>query len=306
MQEAIQALGSDDEDERDGAIEALVGMGSKAVPALARALEDANTEVRWAAATALGEIGPEAIEAIFALIHALEDDGPMGTPGRSRGAGGDGAGSGRSCPRSHPGPGRRERTSARIRRPGAGINRPRGKRCRSPLIQALGDESAEVRGYAAMALGSIGPEAAEAVSALIQALGDEYPSVRSGAAGALGAIGPEAAEAIPALAQALEDKDEFVRRAAATALGFIGPESVAAIPALVQALEDENWEVREAATLALNMIGPDAIEAVPALIQALGDESDNVRASAAWALVAITGQDFGQDGAAWQQWWDGQ
>jgi hypothetical protein len=42
---------------------------------------------------------------------------------------------------------------------------------------------------------------------------------------------------------------------------------------------------------------------VPALIRALGDPEKEVAAQAANSLHLITGQDFGQDAARWQQWW---
>jgi hypothetical protein len=42
------------------------------------------------------------------------------------------------------------------------------------------------------------------------------------------------------------------------------------------------------------------------LIQALRDWDEDVRWAAAWVLKEITGQDFGQDAAAWQQWWEEQ
>jgi HEAT repeat protein len=56
----------------------------------------------------------------------------------------------------------------------------------------------------------------------------------------------------------------------------------------------------------LAKIGPEEKEVIPALIQALDDESIHVRTSAVRALKAITGQDFGEDPARWQQWWEEQ
>jgi len=71
---------------------------------------------------------------------------------------------------------------------------------------------------------------------------------------ALGSIGPEAAEAVPALAQALEDENWEVREAAALALNMIGPAALEAVPALIQALGDENDNARASAAWALTAI----------------------------------------------------
>ena len=60
------------------------------------------------------------------------------------------------------------------------------------------------------------------IPALIRALEDEDPDVRSAAVVALGEIGPGAADAVPALLLALEDEDPGVRSAAANALEQIG------------------------------------------------------------------------------------
>ncbi|MFH1829788.1 MAG: HEAT repeat domain-containing protein [Pseudomonadota bacterium] len=55
------------------AADALVEIGSGAVPALIAALKDSNQEVRSCAAWALGKIGPAAKDAVPALIAALKD-----------------------------------------------------------------------------------------------------------------------------------------------------------------------------------------------------------------------------------------
>lgn len=72
---------------------------------------------------------------------------------------------------------------------------------------------------------------------------------------------------------------------------------------LIQALGDEDEHVWWSAVDALVEMGP---EVVPLLIQALGDEDEWVREDAAEALKEITGQDFGQNAAAWQEWWEEQ
>ena len=95
----------------------------------------------------------------------------------------------------------------------------------SPLIQALGDRSENVRAAAAWALGDLGDP--QAIPALIQALGDQSENVRWAAAWALGDLGDP--QAVPPLIKALRDRSENVRCAAAWALGAIGDPQ--AIPA---------------------------------------------------------------------------
>jgi hypothetical protein len=85
---------------------------------------------------------------------------------------------------------------------------------------------------------------------------------RPGAADALGRPGLKSA--VPVLLQALKG-DPFVARAAATALGGIGPEAREAVPALLEALRGSDPSLTATAAKALGAIGPDAREAVPIL-----------------------------------------
>jgi HEAT repeat protein len=119
-----------------------------------------------------------------------------------------------------------------------------------------------------------------------------------------GDMGEKPINAVPDLIQTLQDSDSYVRYCAASALGSIGPGAVDAVPALTLLLKDNNQLARHETISALGEIGPGAMQAVPALIQALGDENDRYFASR--ALADITGQDFGEDAAAWQQWWETQ
>ena len=71
---------------------------------------------------------------------------------------------------------------------------------------------------------------------------------------------------------------------------------------LIAALKDEDSRVRWRAANALGRLGDH--RAVDPLIATLKDESSLVRRGAADALESITKQDFGEDQAKWQQWWD--
>jgi hypothetical protein len=58
---------------REKAALALGHFGPKAVPILTQTLRDSDADVRWAAADALGRIGPAAKDAVAALVQALKD-----------------------------------------------------------------------------------------------------------------------------------------------------------------------------------------------------------------------------------------
>jgi HEAT repeat protein len=95
------------------------------------------------------------------------------------------------------------------------------------LIADLKGEDQEKKGKASLKLIE--------VPALAEALGDPDLDLRVAAAMALESIGPDAAPAIPALVKALKDKEGIVRQRAVIALGRIGPAADSAIPALVEA-----------------------------------------------------------------------
>ena len=148
---------------RRGIIKVLGNIGNNdAVPCLLEALHDQNRSVRWDTAQALGEIGDA-----------------TAVPG---------------------------------------------------LLEALHDQEHIMRYSTATALGQIGDTTA--VPALIEALHDQNRSVRRSAAEALGQIGD--ATAVPGLLEALHDEESVVRTSVAKALVKIGD---AAIPKLSEALQ---------------------------------------------------------------------
>ena len=91
-----------------------------------------------------------------------------------------------------------------------------------------------------------------------------------------------------------------IRWDAAAALGET--KDPRAIGPLTVALQDENSYVRMTAARALGMI--DDPRVIVPLIKALKDESHGVQKNAALSLKERTGQDFGKDPEAWQQWWE--
>jgi HEAT repeat protein len=154
------------------------------------------------------------------------------------------------------------------------------------LEKLLTSKSPVVRGYAAQALGRIGPPAKNAAQGLIGLLADSNDSVRRHAIGALAAIRPGPKVTIPIFVKLMQDSDAGVRmrvmQAVADAKG-------AAVPALVEALKNDAaayW-----ACLILRDIGPDAVAAAPALVEKLKDRKPEIRREAVLALAAIGAKD---------------
>ena len=136
--------------EARGEIEVIASCKRAVVPVLNDALKDENVDVRWRAANALGDIGPEAKDSVPALIDALKDKNSPVRGGAAFALGSIG---------------------------------PEAKDSVPALIDALKDS--RVRSNAASALGGIGAEAKDSVPALIDTLKDENSFVRLVASSAL-------------------------------------------------------------------------------------------------------------------------
>ncbi len=191
-----------------------------------------------------------------------------------------------------------------------------------PLVKLLDDESPRLRAGAARALWvEYGRRAAPAVDALSRCVGESDPELREYAILALGDIGPTAKAAVPALERALAEKDHDLRLTAAKALWQIeqkpdeiipifvdvlrggdksavykaaeqlqemGPWAAPAVDALVEALKNDSWSTRSNVAEALGKIGPKAAAAIPALANMLRhDEDSTAQWYAAQALGAI-------------------
>lgn len=159
------------------------------VSILIKALGDSNRWVRISAAVALGQIGPEAKEAVPSLIKALGDSDP----------------------------GMRYRAAEALGKIGS-----EAKEAIPALLKALGDNEPEVCMVADSAIAKIVPEAKEAAFALIKALGDSDIRVRHGAINALGKIGSPAESVVPALIAVLSDPVPDIRKEAILLLQKIG------------------------------------------------------------------------------------
>jgi HEAT repeat protein len=272
----IKSLGDKEELHRAVAASALGELGPdarEAIPALTVALGDKSNKVRSRAFSALGSIGPAAKSAVPLLIKGMRDKDKSVRWSSAWALGRLGPAAGKAVP---------------------------------DLVAALNDQDPDVASCAVEALGSIGPGAKAAVPALIGWLKDDRsPAV----ADALGKIGPAAKAAIPPLTTMRDTDDprahkgpdmEFWRQAnghariaAALALWKVDRQAKS-IRLLMDTLEDKAKayqgrlsHVRLAAVDALSEIGPAAKAATPLLLVALKDEDYSIRRAAAEALGRI-------------------
>jgi len=158
--------------------------------------------------------------------------------------------------------------------------------------------------------------------ALLAGIADEDVEVRLETAGITNspearAVGIETSDMVAILIPAVENDHETTQcwynagGVAARALGDLaGEDSDLAgdiVPVLIEALLPLSCKSIDAES-SLYDLGPDALEATPALIGKLRrylsmNVDENYALSVAGTLTEITGQDFGIDADAWEEWW---
>lgn len=199
----------------------LASMGKVAVPALTEVLHECawrHIVAREDAAEALGQIGPQAQEAIPDLIQFVR---------------------GSRCYEEA----KSESYAAQF------------KEVHDMVVTQTREGEALA---AARALGNMGAVSRDAVPAIVELLSDaEFSNTadrKRTLAEAMGKIGAASKSGVPMLIQLLRDEDETVRNSAITALGQIGPDSSAAIPTLKAIAESGQGETRKLAANAVRRI----------------------------------------------------
>ncbi len=219
----------------------------KTVEELIDSLHDADREVRWISAMALGTLG--GFQAMDALFKALKDETE------------DHAIRWGACS-----------ALGHIGEPAVGV-----------LLLALNDEDQFMRECAAEALGEIGN--VDVLSFVLESIRDEVREVRWEIITALGQIGDP--QSVQSLIQVLlnQNEDCFIRGAAAEAIGDLGDAS--AIDPLIQVLNNTNEDntIRGSAIEALGVIGHS--RALEPLLVALKDSDSSIRQITAEAIGAI-------------------
>jgi len=165
------------------------------------------------------------------------------------------------------------------------------------LTEQLSSKDARIRRDAARALGDCGCR--DAAPALDKLAGDaaEEEDVRLFAATAGARLA--SAQALKILVELARSPRAETRSRAVFALGKYGGVEQAAIAA--KALDDTDRDVREDAVAALRLLQKK--EAWGPLVQATADSDFKVRNAAMDALRELTGQQIGNDPAAWKAWW---
>ena len=166
-----------------------------------------------------------------------------------------------------------------------GLGKRRDPATIDALIVLLDDESPQVRGHAAWALGQIGPPAKSAAEGLAKLFGDSHQGVRRQAVQAMISIRPGPKVGVPLFVKLMKDSDPGVQMRVLQAVAEAGEN---AVPAMIEALDTDAayW-----ACVVLRDIGPAAKAAVPALTKALGDPRPEIRREAILALAAIGAPD---------------
>lgn len=247
--ELIKLVQDADLGTRADAIYALSEIGSMgaapAVPLLIQALKTNDgsdavmaSRIRYTAATALGNIGPDARPAIPELVIALSDENEF-VRANSAEAIGD-------------------------------ID-PTDLRNVPALIEAMTDESGRVRSAAAQSLVKVGPVDKEVILAFINAADDNWKGVRYACDTFFTYLGPEHSFIVPDLIEMLKTPNEREQRLAITALGNMGEAAVPAVPYLAKNIKNPRLE--SVASGALRKLGPKAGAAVPGLIEMLNNIS---------------------------------
>ena len=120
------------------------------------------------------------------------------------------------------------------------------------LLDALQNEDASIRYWAATGIGNIGPAAMSTLKSVAESLNDPSPSVRIAAARAVAKLGsPE--EALPVLEAELQSDHQWGRLAAAIVLDEMDEEARPALPSLQQALLNQpNKYIVRVANRAIN------------------------------------------------------
>jgi HEAT repeat protein len=269
-------------------------------------LGDEDSEVRLAAAEALGRFGayavqtasdPEAIRgAVVALIRLLKDPQPdiRASVAKTLGA------IASAKPASGAGPGPRGGTKPAPAAAIAGKTPIDTGAVIAALIETLNDGEAKVRGAAVAALGAAA-WMADPPGALAATLADESPTNRDATVTTLVAFHRGLDSWIPSLLRIAEhDHDRSVREWTVRALYMIEPPAITAgaVPALVAGLQSRDRRVQIATADLLGRLGPDALAAIPALLRVLTEPTDenvagidkereNLARSAAFALGKI-------------------
>ncbi|NEO78369.1 HEAT repeat domain-containing protein [Moorena sp. SIO4G3] len=250
----LARLKDDNSDVRWKAADALGELGNSSetlVSALFARFQDENSDVRWRAAIALGKLGNSSKTVVNGLLAKLQD----------------------------PDAGVRDRAAVAL-----GNSDNSSETLVNALLAKLQDDASRVRSGAAYGLGKLGNSSETVVNALLARLQDDDSRVRSGAAIALCSLGNSSETVVNALLGQLQDNNYSVRGWAAIALGNLGKSSETVVNALLGQLQDDDSRLRRWAAEALGKLGNSSENLVRVLLARLQEPDSGVRSKAAQAL----------------------
>jgi len=213
-------------------IDAVSGLGAEAVPKVVRVIEE-EPILRIPALRVIQRIGPEAADAVPALVDILKQGDPKSEDDDDL-----------------------NRAAVEAL---AAIG-PKAEEAVDPMLEIFKDPAKkDLRYGAGYVLGSIGPAAAKAAPALEAALQSDDPFLKLVSAWALVQVKPDsqaaADKALPILLAGLDHERADVRVEVIRSLASIKQHAERIRPKLQEALKDPKPEVRAAASQALKMLG---------------------------------------------------
>ena len=218
-----------------------------AVPALIKALSDADPQVYFHCIATIARIGPKAHEAIPALVELINNRQRRGVlPNQIH-----------------------YRTAYALGRI--------GKASVPELLKLADSGNATTRNTAYLAMSWIGTKHQAVIPRLIQGLGDSDDAARERAIESLAVIGEPAVNPLSAV---LAGESKQQRLAAAKVLGRMGSSAGSASDSLLKALKDADTETQIAALEALGGMLVDPAKLAPHILQALRTSDDQLRAVA--------------------------
>ena len=173
------------------------------------------------------------------------------------------------------------------------------------LISAVKDVDAEIRSYAILDLWVLYSHQNYPLprQVMLEALDDPSSSVRNSTVIVLGQIGKEADFAFDKLVSMLKDPEPMVRAAVVGVLDNIKHDDPALIDPYLTALKDPEKSVYSRALSGLGQLEASAMKAVPDILT-FYETHPNETYEVKRCLRKITGQDLGDDRAAWRTWWE--
>ncbi len=270
---------------RAAAALALIGPEARAaVPALTRALADADPQVSEGAIYALGEIGGPGVPVLVGQLTMRE---PRLRQHVVYALGQTGASGGPALPalvdlEAHD-PFSFVRVSASNSWWKLAHSAP------AMITGLLFSTRPAERAAAAHTINAVMAADPRVTRRLLELARDADPGVRMEAIGSLRRLVNFHPEAIPVLTEALTDAEGKIRQLAREGIGRAGSRAAAAVPALLAGLKDADPAAREATCVILGRLGTNAGVAQGPLAELRNDPVAEVRVAAATALRAVDG-----------------